>query len=143
MKFLKTLFDTSPVPRAAAAPEMAVAQLLLEIARADLGTQPAELEVIRQHLAQAYGLDSARLDAFIADARTRTEAAVSLHDSVETLNRSLDPTQKSALVGQLWRVAFADQRLDPHEEALLRRLADLLHVPHSDFIREKLAVRGP
>lgn len=42
----------------------------------------------------------------------------------------------------LWRVAFADGRLDRYEEHLIRRIADLLHLPHRDFIRAKLRAQG-
>jgi uncharacterized tellurite resistance protein B-like protein len=38
----------------------------------------------------------------------------------------------------LWRLAWADGRVDPQEEALIRRLADLLFVPHGVFVQEKL-----
>jgi uncharacterized tellurite resistance protein B-like protein len=32
--------------------------------------------------------------------------------------------------------------LDPNEEHLLRRLADLLNIPHRDFIASKLQVQN-
>ena len=41
----------------------------------------------------------------------------------------------------LWRVAYADGCLDPYEEALVRKIADLIYVPHRDFIRTKHRVR--
>jgi uncharacterized tellurite resistance protein B-like protein len=39
-------------------------------------------------------------------------------------------------------VAFADGHLDKHEEGIIRRVADLLHILHSDFIRCKLAAKN-
>jgi uncharacterized tellurite resistance protein B-like protein len=117
---------------------MAVAQLLLEIARADRQADEQELGVIREHLGHAFGLTQAQLDAALATAREHVEHAVSLYETVETVNRELDAGQKAALMGALWGVAFADGRVDPYEESLLRRLADLMYVPHSVFIREKL-----
>jgi uncharacterized tellurite resistance protein B-like protein len=41
------------------------------------------------------------------------------------------------VVEAFWRVAFADQELHHYEEHVIRRLADLIHVPHSDFIAAK------
>jgi len=35
------------------------------------------------------------------------------------------------------KMAYADHELDKYEEHLLRRLAELLHVPHKDFIQTK------
>jgi hypothetical protein len=39
-------------------------------------------------------------------------------------------------------VAYADQHLDRYEDHLVRKVADLIHVRHSDFIRTKLEVRS-
>jgi uncharacterized tellurite resistance protein B-like protein len=45
------------------------------------------------------------------------------------------------LVENMWRVAFSDQKLDKYEEALIRKVADLIYVSHQDFIKTKLAAR--
>ncbi len=37
-----------------------------------------------------------------------------------------------------WDARYADELLDKHEEHLIRRLADLLYVPHGRFIQGKL-----
>jgi uncharacterized tellurite resistance protein B-like protein len=50
--------------------------------------------------------------------------------------------QKVRIVELLWTVAFADSHQDKHEEHLIRRIADLLHVSHKDFIAAKFKARG-
>ena len=47
------------------------------------------------------------------------------------------------LLEALWRVADADAAMHKYEEHLIRRVADLLHVPHSGFIAAKLRATGP
>jgi len=42
----------------------------------------------------------------------------------------------------MWRVAYADGQLDKHEEGIIRRVADLLHIRHNEYIRCKLDARG-
>ena len=37
----------------------------------------------------------------------------------------------------MWEVAFADGKLDPFEEALIRKTAELLYVDHAQFIKTK------
>ena len=141
MKFdLKSFFQSSPEkgPPDEQAQRLAVTQLLLEIARADLNTDPREIATIRTLLAQAYGLDDAALDELMQTAGARVDKAVSLYDTVEVLNQRLDAAGKARLMRALWQVAYADGHLDPHEEAMLRRLADLLYVSHDTFIQEKL-----
>lgn len=139
---LKNLFRKAPTQAPAGDLRLAVAELLLEIARSDAQVGAAELQTIRTHLASAFGLEAAQLDSLMDQAARNVEQAISLHDTVRHVNERYTPEEKTPLIRALWQVAYADQRLDAYEEALLRRLADLLYVPHSIFIREKLASQG-
>lgn len=123
--------------------QLALAVLLLETARADFEHAPAELDAIRRELVGRLQVPEAEIDALLGEARDAARQAVSLHDYVATLNRELDQDEKAAVIGVLWRVAHADGRIDPHEEHLIRRLAELLHLPHRSFIQGKLEAGGP
>ncbi len=57
------------------------------------------------------------------------------------LNRHLTQQQKVAVIERMWRVAYADERLDAHELHLMHRIADLLHVPHPDSIAAKMRAK--
>ena len=57
------------------------------------------------------------------------------------MNEHFSAPEKVDLFSCLWQVAYADGRIDKYEEHLLRRIADLLHISHRDFIRTKLAVQ--
>ena len=122
--------------------KLAIAELLMEIARADLKVGTAELGIVHAHLRTAYGLSDEEIESLSVLAQSRVEQAVSLHDTVGQVNDALDPEQKRELLRTLWQVAYADGRLDPYEEALLRRLSELLYIPHRIFIQEKLGVAG-
>ena len=41
----------------------------------------------------------------------------------------------------MWRVAYADSELAAHENHVLRRIAELLHVTHGDYIAAKMRAR--
>ncbi|MCU7968532.1 MAG: TerB family tellurite resistance protein, partial [gamma proteobacterium symbiont of Bathyaustriella thionipta] len=49
--------------------------------------------------------------------------------------------QKIKMIELLWQVAYADNHLDAYEEHMVRRIADLIYVPHHDFIQTKLRVQ--
>jgi uncharacterized tellurite resistance protein B-like protein len=138
----KLLGGTEAPPDDDARRRLAVAVLLMETARADFERSPVELEVVRRELTRMFGIDAQALEALIGDAARSAERAVSLHEFVGTLNDSLDAEAKREVLAMLWRVAYADGRIDPQEEHLIRRLADLLHVPHASFIRGKLSAQG-
>jgi len=128
--------DEHALPRAAAV-------LLLELAVADAGADDAEREVIERAILEHFGLEHAEVRELIAEAGRRQRESHSLHEFTHQLRTSLAPEARGELVEWLWRVGFADGRLDRHEEHLVRRLADLLGVPHQEFMRRKhRAVRG-
>lgn len=125
----------------AAADEHALARagavVLLEMAAVDEHLGEAELATVHRAIEGAFGLAGAELEALIAEAKTLRRQAVSLHDYTRSLRTGLPRPIRDELVGWLWRVAYADGELDRYEEQLLRRLADLLGVPHEEFIRRK------
>lgn len=131
-------------PREKLGADLAAAVLLLEVARADLAHSDAELASLREALAHDFGLEAETVEALVREAGVHADRSVSLYEFVQAVNRDRSPEQKRALLRRLWQVAMADGRLDPHEEALLRKLTDLLHLEHEDFIAAKLdAQRRP
>lgn len=138
-RLLQKLKAETPRTDAAADERLAVAVLLHEIARADYDHQPAEQAALRRILIDNFDVAESVVDGLLVQAEQRGKASISLHDFVSTINARLDTDRKRELLSLLWKVAYADGRIDPHEEHLLRRLADLLHLSHADFIRGKLA----
>ena len=65
-----------------------------------------------------------------------------LHPFTSVVHDRFDAHEKVKLIECLWRVAFADGNVDKYEEHMLRRIAELLHISHRDFIRTKLEVQA-
>ena len=118
--------------------ELASAALLFEIARADYDTSDAELEALRRMLLQRYQLSEADVDELMALAQDEVEDAVDHYQFVSLIKDHYGYDQRCELVALMWQLAWADGSVDALEEHRIRRLADLLHVSHSDFIRTKL-----
>ncbi|MEE4296096.1 MAG: TerB family tellurite resistance protein [Wenzhouxiangella sp.] len=116
----------------------AAAVVLLEMAAADDQFQAAELNIVQSAIQAAFQLSGGELKDLMTEAKSLREDSVSLHDFTRTLRTGLAREQRAALVGWMWKVAFADGNVDRFEEQLLRRLTDLLGVPHEEFIRQKL-----
>lgn len=128
---------------AAALPEteLATAVLLYEIASADMEIADAENETLQRLLAALPGVDPETATALMDRALAHQSESVSLHEYADALNAQCSFEEKRHLVRMIWEVAYADGVLDAQEEHMVRRLADLLFVPHSVFIQEKLAVQ--
>ncbi len=121
---------------------LAAAVLLVEMARADAEHSGPEREALRQEMEQRFGLNEQEAQALLETAERSADQTVSLHSYIDDINSGFDYPQKQSVLKMLWQVAYADGRLHHHEEHLMRRFADLLHLSHDDFIRLKLQVLG-
>lgn len=120
---------------------LASAALLVEVARADFDTSADEQEALLKHLSCAFELSAAELDTLLETAEQHVDNTASLYEFTRVINDSCTPTQREALIEGMWQVAYADGDLHKYEEHLIRRVADLLYVPHHAFIAAKHRVR--
>ena len=121
--------------------QLACAALLVEISAADQQTSAEEKQTLNLILRNKFGLNESRVEELWQLAAQESREATSLYQFTSLVNSHYGYEQKTALLRQLWQVAYADGRIDRFEEHLLRRIADLLHMTHGDFIRAKLASR--
>lgn len=145
IKALRQLFeslDEADHPDPLHRQHIAVAVLLLEVARSDHQLQQAETDRLLQILQEQWSLTDAEATDLLATATREADQHASLHEHLRLINTSLDQSRRRALVKGLWQVAWADGEIHHYEEHLIRRLADLMHVPHGDFIRSKHQVLG-
>jgi uncharacterized tellurite resistance protein B-like protein len=119
---------------------LATATLLMEVAGADSRITEEERETVRQLIERHFSLPPGPTREIAASAEHESRHATSLYPFTRLINRSCSPEEKVQIVGMLWQVTCADGQVDKYEEYLVRKLADLLHVPHRDFIRMKLRV---
>ncbi len=126
--------DNNPLERRL---QMATAALMVEMLHVDEKVTAEEDEKLRHILKQRFMLDTGEIEALINLAHNEKHEATDYYAFTSLLNEHYTQQQKIKLVEDLWQLAYADGDLDKYEEHLLRRLTDLLHVPHQDFIRTK------
>ncbi len=119
---------------------LAAAALLLEVSRADFNIQDEELKIVAEALKSQFGSSDRDAQELLELALACDEDTVSMHPFLRLINEHFTVEQKAQIIEGLWRVAYADRRLDKYEEAQIRRIADLLYVPHKAFIKAKLRV---
>jgi len=76
--------------------------------------------------------------ALLALAESQAKEATGLHGFTSLINKHWSEQQRLTLVEQMWRVVYADGRLDDHELHLMRKIQRLLHIPQKDFVAAKL-----
>jgi uncharacterized tellurite resistance protein B-like protein len=120
---------------------LATALLLVEVARADYTEELVEGEAIARLLRDHFELSEAEVDLLTRQARDEADRTASLQGFTRRLHEELELSEKHAIIEMLWRVAFADNRLSKYEDGLVRKIADLLYISHSDLIRIRNQVR--
>lgn len=116
---------------------LATAALLFEMQRADFDEHEEERAVLERVLRETFDLGEEETRELSRLAEREAEESVSLHQFTSLINQRFSPGEKVRVVEMLWQVAYADGRIDRYEEALLRKIAELIYVPHRDFIQAR------
>ena len=119
----------------------ACAALLIETALADKVFNEEELISMKQTLNKVYKVDEKDIEDLIDESQRKVSESTSLYEYTRLINDLCVYEDKIRLISNLWSIAFADQQLDKYEEYLIRKISDLLHGSHKDFIQQKLLVK--
>ncbi len=122
--------------------QLATAALLVEMSRADFHVSEEEDRALAALLATHFSLSPAESRQLLDLAAQEVKAAASLYQFTDLIDRHFTLEQKRAVLEMLWRVAFADGHKDKYEEYLVRKVADLIHLSHRDFIQARLKVEA-
>lgn len=121
--------------------QLATAALLFEISKADFDMSEQELGQIKNLLKAQFQLSTEQLEELISLAQSEIKQSTSLYDFTRLINEEYALEDKKQIIYLLWQVAYADKVLDKYEEAMIRKVAELIYVPHQDYIEMKLAAK--
>lgn len=120
--------------------QLASAALLVEVSTADHSLDAREEQTIIEAIRKTYALEATDIDSLLQEAKTASANSPSLYDFTRVINEHCSEEEKYKLVRECWRVAFADGHLDKYEDHRIRKIAELIYLPHSLFIKAKLDV---
>ena len=148
IRALKEILDRLVAPAGSAQPmareeavRLATAVLMVETARADHAEKMVESAAVFEQLQRHFGLPAEEAEDLMALAESELKDAVCLQRFTRQLHESLAEEEKLAIVEMLWKVAFADRKLHPREESLVRKVGALLYVREADMLRLRNRVR--
>lgn len=137
IKQILAFFETPAAPVETLTADECAAVLLIEVMLADDDLDTREKECIAQLLANRMSVSLQEAEDCLAQALIKNESSTDLHQFVRVVNELYSEEDRYRLLVDLWRVAFADGRLDKYEDHRIRRLAEFMHLHHSHFIRAK------
>lgn len=140
IEMIRQLFsgtEESQEPPGAHQIAVAATALMVQLARIDNDQDERELETIVECAVKAHEITEVEAREILEDALSHADDATSLYEFTEQLNENLDQENKQRLLESIWTVALADGRIDRYEEHLIRRIADLLHLNHREYMQAR------
>ncbi|WP_394220953.1 TerB family tellurite resistance protein [Alteromonas gracilis] len=138
--FLKLFEDTQKRTEPAYTLELATAALLSEIVNADNEVTEDERAEYEKQLRKHVSVDDDAMSLLLKRGHETADDAVDLVQFTQVLNKHCSAEERKDIVKSLWAIAYADESLAPLEESTIRQIADLLYLPHSQYIKTKLEV---
>ena len=121
--------------------KLATAALMTEMMQQDHKVVEEERLAVMDVLKKKFELSDDEARELFSLAQQEANDAVDYHQFTSLIARQYTQQQKIKVIEYLWTIAFADQHLDPHEEHMIRRIADLIYVSHKDLIKTKHKVQ--
>lgn len=122
--------------------QKASAALMVEVMLSDGELDKQEQESIKTLLTSTFGLSPMECDELFNLAQDEVKDSTSLYEFTGQVNLHFSADDKFELIKQMWHVALIDNVLDKYEESLIRQVADLIYLPHSQFIKAKSLVKN-
>lgn len=117
--------------------ELTAAVLAYEIARIDGNISQDELNILMEeikNISKKVEKDESQILKII---EIYSNDSVSFYEFVEDINKNYSKEQKLSLLNFMWRVAFADGKIEVDEERLIRRLADMIKIKDIEVLKLK------
>ena len=121
--------------------EVATAALLVETVRLDGEIDASERAAAHRAVRAKFGLGEAEAATLIRLAEEEARDATGYYQFTSLINKRFSAAQKERVIELMWQVAYADEALSAHEQHVVRKIAELLHVPHRAYIAAKLRAR--
>ena len=122
--------------------ELTYASLLIEVINSDNKFDDRERDKLLEILSSKLDIHKEELDNFTELAQKKSEDSTSLYEFTREINDQYEYEEKVSLITDLWGIAYSDGKLDKYEDYVIRKIADLIYVSHTDFIKSKLKVKN-
>ena len=112
-------------------------RLMFEIAISDGSLDKAELALIKDR-AQEFVDDGLSVSSIVKKIIDETENSTSIYPTIKKINESYSKSEKLKLMTLLWRLVAADKKIDPYEENLYFKIAELIKIKRSEANQIKI-----
>ena len=111
---------------------LAIAALLVELARMDDKVNAGERRTIEQLIARMFSLDPKSAQSLVERADQEMQRSTQYFPFTQQICRHASAEMRVQIIEMLWTVAYSDGALNPDEDALIRQVAGLIQVSDWD-----------
>ena len=143
-ELLRRLTAPEPTPLENGDARLALAALLVRIARSDGDYAQSEIDRIGQVLANRYDLSEAEAADLRANAETLEAEAPDTVRFTRAIKEAVPFDDRIEVISSLWEIVLADGERDSEESSLLRMIAPMLGVNDRDsnLARQRISQNG-
>lgn len=120
--------------------EIATCALLLEVANVDKQFSAIEKDRIIEILKHDYKISEEYIFELIEIAEKERTKSIDLWHFTHRINESYSLKEKIKVVETVWKIIYADGKLDRYEDYLIHKISKLLNLDHKHMIDAKLKV---
>ena len=121
--------------------QVATCALLLEVANSDDEFSDIERDNIVQILEKDFELSDEYAKELMELSDKEREESIDLWQFTNLVNEHYSIEEKIKIIEMVWKVIYADGKLDKYEDHLAHKLSNLLKLTHKQLIDAKLKVR--
>ena len=117
--------------------QLATCILLIEVSKSDDDYNIDEQKKIKSLLQKKFEMSKDEIENIYALCDKEHDKMTSLFEWTDIINKECNYEQKCIIIGFMWDIAFIDSKIDKYEDLTIRKVSDLIHVKHKDFISLK------
>jgi uncharacterized tellurite resistance protein B-like protein len=121
--------------------QIATCIILLEVAKSDDEFSSIEKTTVTALLREQFKLSPDAVAELIEIANQKREESIDLWQFTNLINRNYTKQEKIKIVEAVWKVIYADKKLDKYEDHFVHKIAQLLQLKHHDLIDAKLKMK--
>jgi uncharacterized tellurite resistance protein B-like protein len=121
--------------------KIATSVLFLELAYADFKVTEEEEKNIYTSLQNFFNLPKEEVENIISLARDKRKNRQDIWLFTNQIKKNFNRERKITIIEMLWRLVYSDGKMDKYEEALMRKITNLLGLTHGEMIQAKNKVK--
>lgn len=121
--------------------EVATAALFVEMAKADGEFTEDERKKIIKVMKNTFELDDDCVQDLIELSEEKIKESISLYEFTSIINEKFSIDEKFALMKNLWKLIYIDEKLNMYEDHLAKKIGGMLNLDRQKIIEAKLIVK--